>query len=191
MLAVPSAEAAFSLNNVETKDLNGDFVIDNKEFHGNWKDARSWDGSLCDGYYQYAVQVRGRNESIDFQVKDENTMNVTADLRDIYAGAQGVYRSSYSACVPVGGWLGVTVDSVLVNGYAILGEESLQDIKIKITSTQFGTIHMGKWVPRWFEDFATDLTNRALKRVWASHLGDWLSGKLTDLLKKKLPHLQP
>jgi len=185
-----ASQAAVSFKDLETKNLNSDFVMDNEQFRGTWKDSQRWDGTLCDGTYAYVIKLQGKNHAIDFEVKDDSTLGVVADLRDVYFRADGSYRSSYSACLPMNGWTGIGVDRIVVKANAVLGEASLQDIRIKVISTEFGTIHMGSWVPRWFEDFATDLTNRALKRVWSSRLGDWLSAKISTVLKDKMP-LQP
>jgi len=185
------ANAKVSFQDLDTSHLNSDFVLDNEQFHGTWRDKRVWDGTLCNGSYQYAVKVQGKNKAIDLEVRDDNTLAISADLRDLYFHADGVYQSFYSACLPFGGWIGIGADWVTIKGTAVLGEADLQDIKIKITSTEFGTIHMGRWVPSWFEDFATDLTNRALRRVWASRLGTWLSAKASEVLKSKLPFNQP
>lgn len=184
------AQAKVSFQDLNTNHLNQDFVLDNEQFRGTWRDRRDWDGVLCQGSYEYTVKVQGKNEAIDLDVRDDNTLAITADLRDLYFHADGVYQSGFSACLPVGGWIGIGADRVVIKGTAVLGQSDLQDIKIKITGTEFGTIHMGRWVPSWFEDFATDLTNRALKRVWASRLGEWLSAKASEVLKSKLPFTQ-
>lgn len=185
----PAIAAYGGMFGAEWGNLGGDFKFDNERFRGHWSESQQWTGTFCDGSYSYNIDLEGLTHSVDFEVNDENSITAKAELRDIHFGVDGNYRSSYSACLTLGGWLGVSTDYVKVRARAELGGgESLKDIKVQIQSTEFGTIHMGRWVPDWFESFVTGMVNRALVRVWRSRLGDWISAKVTEQLKKKIPN---
>ena len=57
------------------------------------------------------------------------------------------------------------------------------EIRLKILSTELGTLHFGERLPGWLERFITARVNGALKLLWSSKLGDWISDKISDLIK--------
>lgn len=186
--ASATASVRLNTNALPLGRMGNDFVLDQKQFKGDWQDGKQWQGTLCDGEYQYKVNLNGETNKLDFEIADETSLIAFADLRQVYAGLNGFYKSSYTACLPMGGWLGVLADSVYIRVKVTLGGEDPTDVKVSVLETKFGTIHMGDFVPTWFEEFATDLVNRALVKIWPSRLGQWLSGKLGEILKDKIPN---
>lgn len=65
--------------------------------------------------------------------------------------------------------------------------ENVSDIEVRVIATKLGTIHIGKYVPRWFERALTSVVNRALAKIWTTKLGAWISGKISDIIKDKIP----
>lgn len=183
------AEAKFNFksNALAVDRLGQDFVFDNKEFRGSWVTQKRWGGLLCDGGYQYRLNLYGLTHQLDFEIVDDNSILGVAELRDVYGGVKGRYLSDLSGCLPLKGWLGVSADNVRIRVKVTLGGANPEDIKIRVLETKFGTIHLGELFPDWFEELATDLLNDALVEIWPSQLGEWLSAQVTKVLKDKLP----
>lgn len=111
-------------------------------------------------------------------------------FKDLYAYVDGTHKSSYSACVPISGWLGASTENARVLAIIDIGEDvDLKDLRIRITATRIGRLDIGgAWVvPNWFRDFLTRLTNRALGYMWSSELGEWINEKITEEFQKKIP----
>ncbi len=155
----------------------------------DWKDSSRWKGTLCDGRYDYLVKVKADLLKVDFELDPDGVMFADTLFEKIYGGAKGSYRSQKSACIPLSGWTGINIDNAKVRArITFTGTgESLEDVEVRIVSTQLGTVHLGTAVPAWFEDFLTRQLNRALTWVWKHELGDWISKKVTSIVKSKIP----
>lgn len=173
---------------MEWGKLGGEFLAENQVLQGKWQEKQTWDGWFCDGYYQYDTQVKARLDKVDFELSDAGHMVLTAKVSDIFAGASGSYRSKATVCLPVGGWLGVGSDWAMLKSEVHFGESpDFKDVRLKILSTEVGRLEFGKLFPQWFEGFFTGVVNRALTVVWNSKMGDWLSGKITEVVRKNIP----
>jgi hypothetical protein len=162
------------------------FEWTDQKFDGKWKEKQTWKGRLCTGSYQYTTFLKIGVKRVDFDLKEGYGV-VTADVENIYARAEGNYRSSATFCVPAGGWLGASIPWGRLKTEVHFDESGeLKNARLKIVSTQVGRIEMGRYVPAWFEDFFTGVVNRALVVVWNSKLGSWLSEKVTEQARKKL-----
>lgn len=171
------------------KQANYDFQKQNHQLTGTFNGAEKWNGTLCDGSYDYAVTLGADLETVDFELNDNGTIAIYANLKDLYSAAQGYYRSERSLCVPLKGWSGVGLDraEIFVEA-AFQGEgENLNDIKVRVVATKLGRLHLGNAVPAWFEQFVTGMLNKALVKIWTSKLGEWISLQISDMIKKKIP----
>jgi hypothetical protein len=166
-----------------------EFQKENHKLTGKWEGGEQWKARWCDGYYRYTVDLGGALSTVDFELNDNGTIAVYADLKDLFGAANGVYRSPLSLCIPLRGWTGLGMDRAeLFAEVKFRGDgENLSEIDVRVVSTKLGTVHIGKYVPRWMERALTNILNRALSKVWASRLGEWLSDKISDIIKKKIP----
>jgi hypothetical protein len=168
--------------------LGNDFLWSNQKIEGEWKERQDWKGWVCDGFYKYNVQLSADVSKVDFDLTDKGYIIVTAELSNLVAKADGAYRSKATLCLPAGGKLGVAAPWAKLKSEVHFGQSGdMQDISLKILSTEVGRMEMGKLFPTWFEDFFTGVVNRALTVVWNSKMGNWLSAKITETAKKKIP----
>ncbi len=188
-LTLPCALTAITPSDLDWRGLGDDFKQESRQLKGYWKGGDTWKGRLCDGYYTYDVSVGAVLETVDFELNDNGTISVYADLRDLYAGLQGAYRSQASLCIPLRGWSGVGTDRAEIFTEAIFDGENqdLNSLKVRVISTKLGALHLGKMVPAWFERFLGNTLNWALAKIWASKVGEWISDEISDIIKKKIP----
>ncbi len=191
-LSVSSSAYGFAsvgvLNSNDAGRWGRDFVMERNHFRGSWRDGDEWEGFLCNGYYSFDTGVSGDTHSIDFDLRENGDININAELRDVFFGAEGTYRSEASACIPLSGWTGVSTEWVTVRGVVSLGQElNLTDLTVRVQSTRVGPLDFGVPVPGFFEQFLRDNVNAALRAVWASSVGDWLSDKIADLIRQRVP----
>jgi hypothetical protein len=178
----------FSYAQDDVRSWGDDLLNSRKKIEGVWKEKQNWKGWLCEGSYQYHVDLAADIEKVDFDITDKGFLVVTADIKDIFAKANGVYRSSATMCLPTGGWLGATVPWAKLKTEVHFGDSGdMKDIRLKIISTELGRVQLGKMFPVWFEDFFTGVMNRALTVVWNSKMGDWVSGMITEEAKRRMP----
>jgi hypothetical protein len=180
---------AISPSDLNWNSFEYDFQKDNHKLTGHWKGKDSWAGRWCDGYYEYDVDAGTVVSTVDFELNDNGTVGIYADLRDLFAGAHGTYRSAWTLCFPWRGWTGIGADRAEIFTEAVFeGDgESFNQIRVRVITTRLGAVHIGKYVPRWFERFLTNTLNHALSKIWASRLGEWISGKISDIIKEKIP----
>lgn len=174
------------LSSEEWGQMGNDFLFENQRFDKEWVERQNWDSWLCNSFYSYKVSlsVGVRDVQIDL---GENGAIITANVENIYARANGSYRSQATLCVPTGGWLGAAIPWGKLKSEVHFGDSGdLKDIRLKILSTEIDRIQMGRYVPVWFEDFFTGVVNRSLSVVWNSKLGSWLSEKITQVVRKKI-----
>ena len=169
--------------------MGPEMQAETKRVEGEWKERKEWKGYLCNGYYEYTTRVRGDVTKVEFELNEKGTVDVHGEMLNIHAGADGTYKSDTTLCIPLSGWTGIGLDSAQLEAVATFKGEgtSLKDMDLRITKTALGTIHIGKAVPAWFERFLTRQVNRTLAYVWRTKLGDWLSTKITEFIKKKIP----
>ena len=173
----PAARGAF-LSDGGIKTLNQDFLSQNHTFYYEYPESRTWPGTLCDGAYSYQLNLQATlsNDST-IELNDDDTMHFDAVLENIYIHGEGDFSSSFSLCQPLHGWFGIGMDNAHFVGTVFLPDptQSASSVKVQIDSINFGTIHLGKGVPKGFETFVTDLANRALTQSWGQSFKDWLS----------------
>ncbi len=188
VIGLSQSALAVTLPQSALAPLQGQFLAENQELKGDWSEVKTWDSWLCGGFYQYKTALKARVDKLDLELTDDGHMVATVDLKEIHAGAQGSYRSMASACLPVGGWLGVGSHWARLKTEVHFGERAdFKDIRLKILSTEMGRLEFGKLFPQWFEGFFTGVVNRALTVVWNSKMGDWLSEKITEVVRKNIP----
>ena len=186
---LPSLSAHAAAPALDWNRLTDEAQTEIKRLEGEWHDRRQWKGYLCNGYYEYRTRLKGDVTKVDLELNEKGSVDIHGELVNLHGGATGSYRSDTTLCVPLSGWTGVGIDSAVIEANATFKGtgSSLKDMDIRILKTQLGTIHLGKGVPAWFEQFLTRQVNRTLAVVWRSQLGGWLSQKISDFIKKKIP----
>lgn len=191
LVAVVSTGRALALDAgaLDWGAMNDEIQDEVKHLEGEWKDAREWRGTLCNGRYSYRTNIKGDVTKVDLNLNEQGFVDAHAEIENIHAGAEGSYRSDLTLCVPFGGWVGIGADSAVVDARATFGsgEQGLKDIKLRVISTKLGTLHFGRAVPPAVERFLTAQVNRALEEVWKGRLGTWLSDKISEFIRKKVP----
>lgn len=179
----------FDWRQLNFAELSDEIQHDLQRFDGTWKDSAAWKGSLCGGSYYYEVYGRADAEKIDFQLNEKGSVNVNGLFKNLFAKARGRYQGDYTLCVPMKGNYEAAIDDAEIDAEATFegAGESLKDLKVKVLRTKLGRIRLAQWLPDWFENFLTRQINRGLSQVWASRLGEWLSDKITEIIKKKIP----
>lgn len=181
-----------------TEEINkaGEAFVDSQReetqrLEGDWKGAQEWSGKLCRSYYRYNVQMKGDIERLEFDLDEAGGLAMTGELRRIDGYGNGAYRSDYTACIPFKGGSKLQSDWAKVKAKVTFGGtgETLNDIQIRVLSTEMGHIHLGKAFPAWFERLFTSTVNKALGKLWASKLGDWVNAKITQYVKEKIPKM--
>lgn len=162
--------------------MGPEFLKENEELRHTWRGQKQWDGFFCDGGYSYALALQALVDDIDFKLRSETEIEVVAKLTDLVVKAKGRYRSELSACVPVSGAGSARSDWLEIK--SLIRGSDADSLSVSIQSTRFAKIELSSWVPSWFEEFFTDLVNRALVEVWDSKLGDWIDRKLGEKLKE-------
>lgn len=178
---------AFDASSLPWNSFSDELEMKDKEFRGTWSDSRSWKGTLCNGQYHYDNQLTGSINTVDFDLQENGQVKAYADLVDIHTGLNGMYKSSYTACVPLRGWYGVGVDRAQIRAtITFIDHENdpMPEIRVRIHSTELGHIRLGSWVPTWLENVVTNVANAGLKRVWGTFLGTWISDKISKQIKK-------
>ncbi len=182
------ASVGYSYSQDDVRTWGDDLLSSGKKIEGVWKEKQKWEGWLCEGSYQYQVDLTAVVEKVDFDITDKGFLIVTADLKEIFAKANGLYRSSATLCLPTGGWLGAMAPWAKLKTEVHFGDSgSMKDVRLKIVSTELGRFNLGKVFPVWFEDFFTGVMNRGLTLVWNSKVGEWLSGMITEEVKRRMP----
>ncbi len=176
-------------NSVNWADATQAFQKENHWITGKFNGVDQWPGRLCQGHYEYDVTLGAEFTNLDFVLNDNGSLSVYAELRDLYAVTEGTYRSQATLCIPLHGWKGIGVDRAQLFFEATFEgkAEDMTDVRIKVVATKLGTLHLGSAVPAWFERFLTGLLNRALVNIWTSRVGEWLSGQISAIIKKKIP----
>ena len=167
-----------------------DLSSESTQLQGKFKNHKTWKSFLCRrSYWDYHAALSAHLASVDFELNEDGTIDVYADLYDLEADLEGWLRSGRTLCIPMGGYFDPSIDRAEVFAkVSFTGNgQDLKDLKVKIIATRLGMIHFGGWVPGWMERWITHSLNRTLARIWASKLGDWLSGKLSDIIKDKIP----
>jgi hypothetical protein len=171
-------------------DWQDDFTVKKQVFEGRWADQQRWDGTFCDGVSYYDGRLKGKVEKVNFENTTANKLDVYADISQLSGSILGEYLSEYSLCLPLRGSYGLTVDRFELFAdvtFVERNERELPDIKVKVRETRFTGIHLIQGVPRFIEEAITNWVNRAVKMVWSSDFGDWLSQKITEEIKTKFP----
>lgn len=163
-----------------------DFTFDHESFSGDWSSQHEWEGRLCNGKAGYRGQIGGAIDKVKFKLID-GYIEATADLKDVWGHLEGSYKSGYSACATLSGWVGLTSDSahLVIRIYLNNTPEGPAVKQIQIVETLLGRLHFGVWLPNYLENYASVLANRALAKVWASQLGSWVNHKLTENAQKR------
>jgi len=189
LLTVPCALKAFDPSALQWNGLANDFKQETRQLKGSWKGGETWKGRLCNGFYDYSVDAGAVLETIDFELNDNGTISVFADLKDLYAGLYGDYRSAASGCLTLRKSMAIGSDRAQIFVEATFDGENqdLNSLKVRVISTKLGTLHLGKKVAPWFEHFLGYALNRGLSMIWASKVGEWISDKISDIIKKKIP----
>jgi len=172
-------------------ELEESFLRESKQrLDGEWKGSKAWSGTLCGGYYDYVIRVLGEVDSLEFDLGQGGAIEADGRLSELSFRANGIYRSQATLCLPLKGWTGVSADRARVRAEITFDGDSpsLADMRIRVLATELGTLHFGSAVPPAVERFLTGKINRALGWVWGSRVGEWLSAKITDIIKKKIPH---
>ncbi len=160
--------------------LSGDFIKENKVLKGSWSGGKNFTPRACSrGFYIGRAKVKGLFENVKMELLDENVMDVYASIVDVYARVEGEYLGDYSACQNVSGWLGVLADRIEVQAKVTIPDSS-DKVKIKVSLVKLGHLHFGNYVPKWFENLATDSLNQALVQIWKTCLGEWLNQRFSD-----------
>jgi len=178
---------AFDASTIQWNDFSDEFQLKEKSFRGSWQDSKDWKGTLCNGHYEYSNQLVGQINKVDFDLQENGSVDAYGDLYDIHTGLTGSYKSSYTACLPVKGWYGIGIDRAQIRANVTFEDREgnpVPAVKLKITSTELGHIHLANWMPTWIENVATGIANAGLKKVWGSFLGNWISDMIAKQIKK-------
>ncbi len=182
-----SAAASQQMTADEWGELGNELLVTDQKIQGEWSERQKWDGWICDGFYHYKLFLTAGIKDVDFELTDKGYVLVSAEVKDIYARADGGYRSKATMCMPSVGWLGIGITWGRLKSEAHFGEGGeMKDLRLKILSTEIGEIKLGKYAPAWFEKFVTGVANRTLSMVWNSRLGTWLSDKISEVARKKI-----
>jgi hypothetical protein len=149
-----------------------------------------WEGTLCNGSYSYKYAMHGDVGRVDFELNEQGTIDIQADIHNIFINGDGSFRGQRTLCIPLKGWFGVGIDSAHLHtlvSFTGTGQ-NLKDMKVRIVETTFGTIHVGSAVPGWMEKFLTRRVNKGLSKVWGSRMGGWLSEKISDIIRRQMPN---
>lgn len=173
------------------QQLGDQIVKEHKQLRATWGEKQSWSGMLCNGFYEYKLDVGATLEKVQVELKEEGYFEVTARAGEVYAATEGMYRSKATLCAPAHGWLGLGSPWAELVTKIHFGEDGLNDLRVEIVSTKLGTLRLGRYVPKWFGDFAAGLLNRGMTYIWNSRIGGWLNGKITAEVRKRIPQSQP
>lgn len=187
-LTTTALRAASILSYLDFDTMNKEIVQQHQTLEGTYNYGQKWEGTLCsDCYYRYGFDFKGELQDVRTEVQSEEQVQVYADLRNIGVWANGAYSSDYSLCSPIWAkvWLGVDRAEAWVRVNFEMGD--LTKMKLVVERTQFGKIELGEWVPDWFERLLTKLANDTMSRVWSSKLGAYLSEKITEVVRTKMP----
>lgn len=163
-----------------------EFSFDHKSFSGDWSEHAQWEGTFCNGRSSYLVRIGGEIVEVKFKLMDDY-IHATAALKDVWGYLEGSYRSSYSACTTLSGWIGLSSDwaHLKINVYLNASEAATHVNRIEIVETNLGRLRFGLWLPDYLEEYATYLSDRALANIWASRLGEWINHKISEELRKR------
>lgn len=159
--------------------MAGDFLNENKILEGSWLGGQNFTPNLCPrGFYTSKVEARARVNEVKMDLASDNTMDVYGSLVEAYGRVEGEYLGDYSACQNVGGWLGVGIDRIDVRAKITVPDDS-PEVTVRVYSLKLGRIHLGSYVPEWFESLVTDSINQAFVYLWETQLGDWLNQNIS------------
>lgn len=180
--------SAWDTSQLDWNGIRSEFALENNDFGGHWMLQRVWRGSLCHGGASFRAELKGHIATVDFQPIDETSMDAVALLENVQVPLMGRYKSELSLCLPIEGQFPVVIDRVDINSRVFYGDGSdngQEQFKLKVHDTILTGVHLGRGTPPYLEAYLTREINAGMKKVWASTLGDWLSDKLVQLLKKK------
>ena len=173
-----SSHSLFAFD-LKASEMAGDFLEDNKIIEGTWFGGQNFTPNLCPrGFYSSRVKAQARVNQVKMDLASDNVMDVYGSLVDAHGYVEGEYLGDYSACQNVGGWLGVGVDRIDVRAKITVPDDSSK-VTIRVYSLKLGRLHLGSYVPQWFENFVTDSVNQAFVYVWQTRLGEWLNENIT------------
>jgi hypothetical protein len=162
-----------------TSEMAGDFLNENKILEGSWLGGQNFTPNLCPrGFYTSKVDARAKVNQVKMDLASDNVMDVYGSLVEAYGRVEGEYLGDYSACQNAWGWLGVGIDRIDVRAKITVPDDSSQ-VTVRVYSLKLGRIHLGEYVPQWFEGLVTDSINQAFVYVWETRLGDWLNQNIT------------
>ncbi len=175
-----SSVAQADLSSQDWREMGDELRFSQQKLSGEWTESQKWQAWLCDGFYSYHLALQGLIQKVDLELQDEGFVVATANIEGIFAKVRGEYKSKATLCLPAGGWLGVGTRSAQLKTEIHFGDSGeVKDIRLKILSTRFDRLEMGRLFPTWFEDFFTGVLN--------TKLGNWISDKVTEVVRKNLP----
>lgn len=181
---------AFNLNQfgIDLGELSKEIMGRHTEIEENWQDKHVWKGALCNNGYAYKVYFYTVLKNIDLNISAENTLDATVDLNNVYGRFDGVFKSDFTACLPIKGWSGIGFDFAQIKAQVKVVEKENGDIEyqLKVLSTETKGMHIGKYVPKWFSNFLNNRLNAGLNFVWKTRIGGWISQKISEHVNKKL-----
>jgi len=178
----------FRVQDLPLKAWSVEFLRENKKFDDHLKDKVMWKGTLCNGGYDYDVHYWTTLDQVDFELTQHGTLQTYIKASELGVHAKGGYWSEATFCSRVKGWLGVSGDWAQLWAEIKFGPSGdLKDMTVKIQKTYVNKLELGNWVPNFIEKSITGMVNRVSGKVWASRLGDWISRKISEFIKKKMP----
>lgn len=171
--------------------LGLDFNADNQIVSGQWKGFDTWQRTLCDGRYDYTVDLEARvDDDSGFTFNADGSLDVHARLSRFWMQFSGNWRSQFTLCREVPGWVAATTDWVEIDAHVLFpnaDRQRLSSVSVKITNTDFGPLDLGNAVPAWVERQARKILRQELENFWQQHLGDyinqWLSHKASERIR--------
>jgi len=160
--------------------MSGDFLQEHKSLEGNWFGGKNFTPKLCPrGFYLSRAKIKGLFEKVKMDLSAENEMDIYASIVDAMGRVEGEYLGDLSSCLNVAASAGISSDRVEVRAKVTIPDNS-DKVSVKVYFLKVGHLKFGNYVPRWFEDLATDSLNQALVYVWQTCLGDWLNQRFSD-----------
>lgn len=174
---------AFVPRALDLRKLEREFYQDNQFVQNRWEGSESWEGTFCNGesWYTALVQAEVDQENLTFEITDRGTVMLAVALNRPYARVEAKYRSGYSLCVPVEGWLGVGAGRLTTKAEMTFleNEEGQVRVNVEMRELQFDKIEVGP-VPEWLESRLTRIVNSAFRAAWTTRIGEWANRRLSE-----------
>jgi len=190
MLVTAYPSFGFNPAIVDWGEVSDEVLLEEKSFDGTFRKVQNWDGVLCSGQFGASARLRGRIDQADFELRDDGTITVYANLTHLQAALAGNYRSELSLCsdlVVSHPMTASRAEAWAKVSFVDRGENQVPEIRVAVSRTQLYDFRILGFLPSFINDRVTDFANQVLVKVWRSHLGEWINQKIAKVVKEKLP----